>query len=141
MKHSNTPSMSTIRLLFAIATLNGLCIRQTDIKTAFLNAELKESIFMHRPKGFVEAPGKVWQRKKSLYGLKQAPREWFLKFSSSLKQIGLTQSTFDACVFHGKQQMIIVVFYVDDVLIMSQNPSAADRIIAKLKQEYELQEL
>jgi hypothetical protein len=48
-----------------------------DVKTAFLNGELDEEIYMNQPDGFV-APGqenKVYRLRKSLYGLKQVPKQ------------------------------------------------------------------
>ena len=48
-----------------------------DVKTAFLNGDLKEEIYIDQPKSFVE-PGqesKVCKLTKSLYGLKQAPKQ------------------------------------------------------------------
>jgi len=47
-----------------------------DVKTAFLNDELEEEIYMTQPEGCV-APGqeeKVYKLLKSLYGLKQASK-------------------------------------------------------------------
>jgi hypothetical protein len=66
-----------IRLLIAIAAIYNLMIHQMDIKTAFLNGDLEEEIYMDQPEGFV-LPGnehKVCKLLKSLYGLKQAPRQ------------------------------------------------------------------
>ena len=69
--------ISTIRLLIALATINNLVIHQMDVKTAFLNGDLEEEVYMRQPKGFV-AKGqeqKVCKLIKSLYELKQAPKQ------------------------------------------------------------------
>ena len=47
-----------------------------DVKTIFLNGDLKEEIYMDQPEGFVEpGQGKVCKLTKSLYGLKQACKQ------------------------------------------------------------------
>ena len=46
------------------------------VKTAFLNEDLEEDIYMDQPEGFV-MPGQesnICKLTKSLYGLKQAPK-------------------------------------------------------------------
>nr|GEV95938.1 hypothetical protein [Tanacetum cinerariifolium] len=62
--------------------IHNLVIHQMDVKTAFLNSDLDEEVYMKQPKGFV-MPGnehKVCKLVKSLYGLKQAPKQWHQKF-------------------------------------------------------------
>ena len=54
------------------------------VKTAFLNGDLEEEIYMDQPECFVE-PGqesKVCKLTKSLYSLKQAPKQWHENFDS-----------------------------------------------------------
>ena len=55
-----------------------MTVHQMDVRTAFLNGELAEEIYMKQPEGTVK-PGQehlVWKLKRALYGLKQAPRMW-----------------------------------------------------------------
>jgi hypothetical protein len=58
-----------------------------DVKTAFLNGDLKENVYMAQPKGFVvEGKERMGCRlKKSIYGLKQTSRQWYLKFDRTIR--------------------------------------------------------
>ena len=64
---------ATIRTLFSLATQKGWKVHQMDVKTAFLNGDLNEKVFMSQPEGFVMKgqEHKVCKLVKSLYGLKQ----------------------------------------------------------------------
>ena len=55
-----------------------------DVKTAFLNIDLDEEVYMEQLEGFVlpRNEKKVCKLVKSLYGLKQAPKQWHEKFDS-----------------------------------------------------------
>lgn len=74
--------ITSIRVLIVVAALHNLVNHQMDVKSAFLNGELEEEIYMDQPEGFV-VPGqerKVCKLDKSLYGLKQAPKQWHENF-------------------------------------------------------------
>nr|GEU99564.1 uncharacterized mitochondrial protein AtMg00810-like [Tanacetum cinerariifolium] len=49
------------------------------LKTAFLNGNLREEVYVNQPNEFVDSnnPNHVYKLKKVLYGLKQAPRAWY----------------------------------------------------------------
>ena len=72
-----------------------------DVKTAFLNGDLEEEIYMDQPEGFVE-PGqesKVCKLTKSLYGLKQALKQWHEKFDSCMIKNGYKSNEHDKCIY------------------------------------------
>ena len=75
--YSPVTRITSIRLLIALVDVYDIKIHQMDVKTAFLNGELEEEIYMEQPEGFI-VPGqenKVCRLVKSLYGLKQTPKQ------------------------------------------------------------------
>ncbi|GJY80192.1 retrovirus-related pol polyprotein from transposon TNT 1-94 [Tanacetum coccineum] len=71
--------IEAIRIFIANVVSKNMTIYQMDVKTAFLNDELKEEVYVSQPEGFVDPdhPTHVYRLKKALYGLKQAPRAWY----------------------------------------------------------------
>ncbi|GKC82629.1 retrovirus-related pol polyprotein from transposon TNT 1-94 [Tanacetum coccineum] len=86
--------IEAIRIFIANADSKNMTIYQLDVKTTFLNGELKEEVYVCQPEGFVDPdhPTHVYRLKKALYGLKQAPRACW----SSKKQKSTVISTTDA---------------------------------------------
>eukprot|EP00253_Pinus_taeda_P002810 PITA_02810 len=76
--------LNRIKMLISLATKYNWELHQLDVKSAFLNGELKEEIYLVQPKGFVKKGQEhlVCRLKKALYGLKQAPRSWYEKVDS-----------------------------------------------------------
>lgn len=68
--YSPVAKMTTIRTLLSIGNQFGYYFRQLDVKTAFLNGDLKEDIFIYPPNGVRHKAGHVFKLNKSLYGLK-----------------------------------------------------------------------
>nr|GEV53642.1 ribonuclease H-like domain-containing protein [Tanacetum cinerariifolium] len=68
--------IDAIRIFIANAARKNIIIYHMDVKTSFLNGELKEEVYVSQPKGFVDLdhPTHVYLLKKALYGLKQAPQ-------------------------------------------------------------------
>jgi hypothetical protein len=66
----------SFRIVMALVAHYNLELHQMDVKTAFLNGDLYENIYMAQPKVFVvEGKEKMGCRlKKSIYGLKQASK-------------------------------------------------------------------
>ena len=120
--YSPVTRITSIRMVLAIAALRNLEVHQMDVKTAFLNGDLEEEIYMEQPEGFV-APGqenKVCKLVKSLYGLKQAPKQWHQKFDQAMIESGFKINECDKCVYvkNTENGYVILCLYVDDMLIM-----------------------
>lgn len=133
---------SSIRVLLAIATEKGYDVHQMDVKTAFLNGDLEEEIFMEQPEGVVEK-GKehlVWRLRKSLYGLKQAPRVWYAKLDSFLQSIGFSRCESDHSVYVNEKSKVLISVYVDDLVIAGE-PDEVKKTKQLLAQEFEMSDL
>ncbi|GKB80578.1 retrovirus-related pol polyprotein from transposon TNT 1-94 [Tanacetum coccineum] len=87
--------LEAIRIFIANAASKNMTVYQMDVKTAFLNGELKEEVYVHQPEGFVdpERPHHVYRLKKALYGLKQAPRAWYDTLSKFLLAQGFSKES------------------------------------------------
>lgn len=114
---------STLRLLFAISVQLGMDITHLDVKTAFLNGHLKESIFMHLPEGFpIINSNKVLKLRKAVYGLKQSSLAWYKRVEEILCKLGFRKCRLEPCVCvknHSDNKKTIVGLYVDDFLVYS----------------------
>jgi hypothetical protein len=113
--------MESVRLLFALAAQQGWRVHHMDVKSAFLNGDLKEEVYVHQPSGHAipGKEGKVLRLRKALYGLRQAPRALNVKLDSTLKGMGFGQSPHEAAIYrrgNGGNTLLVGV-YVDDLVI------------------------
>jgi hypothetical protein len=127
--------MESVRLLLALAAQKGWHVHHMDVKSAFLNGDLKEEVYVHQLPGFAipGKEGKVLCLRKALYGLRQAPRVWNAKLDSTLKGMGFTPSPHEAAIYrrgNGGSAMLVGV-YVDDLVITG----AKDAEVAAFKEE------
>lgn len=69
----------TIRILIIFYVHKELKLFQMDIKSAFLNINLKEDVYVKKPPGFEDSELRdhILKLDKALYGLKQAPQTWY----------------------------------------------------------------
>ena len=70
---SSTVRPETYRLFLALALQKGWVIKQYDVKTAFIHADIDTEVYIIQPIGFEKGHQKVCKLKKALYGLKQSP--------------------------------------------------------------------
>ena len=130
--YSPVTRITSIRMLIAIASIYNIEIHQMDVKTAFLNGDLDEEIYMEQPEGFVSKgnENKFCRLVKSLYGLKQAPKQWHAKFDSVMMRNDFRIKECDKCVYHKQigQSYVMICLYVDDMLIFGPNTQVIETI-------------
>ncbi|KAE8266960.1 hypothetical protein A4X09_0g5391 [Tilletia walkeri] len=72
--HAPTARMASVRMVGALAAVDGLELIQWDYTTAYLNGELHNAVYIQPPEGVEVPAGKTWKLMKALYALKQAGR-------------------------------------------------------------------
>lgn len=104
-----------------------------DVKTAFLNGELGEEVYICQPPGFIDGTNssKVMRLHRALYGLRQAPRAWNIKLDAVLVSLGFTRSESDNNVRGEGNERLLLEVYVDDLIITG----ASLTVINSFKQE------
>ncbi|GJV68228.1 retrovirus-related pol polyprotein from transposon TNT 1-94 [Tanacetum coccineum] len=97
--------LEAIRIFLAFAAHMNMVVYQMDVKTAFLNGNLREEVYVSQPDGFVDPdnPNHVYKLKKALYGLKQAPRAWYDMLSSFLISQDFSKGSVDPTMFICKE--------------------------------------
>jgi hypothetical protein len=120
-----TLNLRTLRVLLAIAAAKDLEIKQIDVQTAFLNADIKEDLYMDLPEGYrMDLPHDgtwVCKLQKALYGTKQAPHNWNEDLNESLIGLKYERSISDPCVYwkHSRSgRTIIIGVFVDDCTVI-----------------------
>ena len=81
--------------------------------------------------------------KKSLYELKQAPRAWYKKISRYFTDIGFFKCFFysDLYMLNQEKDVVLILFYVNDLLITKNNDEIIKECIYKLKATFEIIDL
>ncbi|GJX05273.1 ribonuclease H-like domain-containing protein [Tanacetum coccineum] len=136
---------ATIRTVLSLAVSRQWPIHQLDVKNAFLNGDLSETVYMHQPPGFVDSryPNHVCLLQRSLYGLKQAPRAWFQRFAGYATRAGFSPSRCDSSLFIYTQgsQVAYLLIYVDDIILTASSPVLLQQIVDSLHKEFDMTDL
>nr|GEV07735.1 copia protein [Tanacetum cinerariifolium] len=93
--------LEAIRIFLAFVAHMNMVVYQMDVKTAFLNGNLREEVYVSQPDGFMDQDNlnHVYKLKKALYGLKQAPRAWYDMLSSFLVSQDFSKGSVDPTLF------------------------------------------
>ncbi|KAJ6791386.1 Uncharacterized protein M6B38_244565 [Iris pallida] len=143
--YSPVARISSIRTLLALASIHDMLIHQMDVKTAFLNGDLEEEIYMEQPEDFI-AKGqekKVCRLVKSFYGLKQAPKQWHNKFDKVIIEFGFVPNKYDKCLYskNTNKSCVILCLYVDDILILGSSLELINNTKNYLSNQFDMKDL
>lgn len=140
-----TSRMTTVRSLIALAGHHAWVIHQLDIKTAFLNGDITEEVYVLQPPGFKVKgqEAKVCRLQKALYGLKQSPRAWYAKIDSHLLSQGFVRSSAESTLYikSTNEVFLVIVLYVDDMLLTGPRENHIAAFKAELQQTFEISDL
>ena len=137
--------MDTIRVLLALAAQEGWQVHHMDVKSAFLNGELEEEVYVKQPDGYVKKGREhlVMRLKKALYGLKQAPRAWYTKLDKCLRSLNFTRSSQEHVVYFKRSgtSRLIIGIYVDNLIITGTENHQIEDFKAQMKNQFEISDL
>lgn len=141
--YSPVARMATIRAILAISVKKKHTIRHLDVTTAFLYGNLDEDVYLRTPEG-LEIPDKMTLKLlRSLYGLKQSPKCWNNRFHNFITSISFVRSKADYCLYTLKDgdKEVIIVLYVDDVLLSSNDAKSVKLVVHQLSEEFKMKDL
>lgn len=137
--------LSSIRIIVALSSEYGLTLYQLDVVMAYINGHLEEEIFMEQPEEFVQPGGEnlVCSLKRAIYGLKQSGRQWYKRLDQRLREIGFETLNVDKCVYMKAtmESVLIIVVYVDDLIVATDNDEAFDQLKRDLGDEFKIKDL
>ncbi|GJR11376.1 retrovirus-related pol polyprotein from transposon TNT 1-94 [Tanacetum coccineum] len=132
--------IEAIRIFVANVAHKNMTSYQMDVKTAFLNGELKEEVYVCQPEGFVDQdnPSHVYKLKKAIYGLKQAPRAWYDMMSSFLISQHFSKGAVDPTLFtrQAGNELLLVQIYVDDIIFASTNTAMCNEFANQMTTKF-----
>uniref|UniRef100_A0ABD2XR42 Reverse transcriptase Ty1/copia-type domain-containing protein n=1 Tax=Trichogramma kaykai TaxID=54128 RepID=A0ABD2XR42_9HYME len=139
--------LATIRTVLAVINKLDLEAVQLDVKTAFLNGQLQDEVYMEIPvdlKIDIE-PGKrkVCRLLKTIYGLKTSPKIWNQKFTQEVNKLGLERDINEPCLFTWRKdgKVVILVLYVDDIILASNHIEKMNEVKTSLRNTFEMKVL
>ncbi|KAI3494512.1 hypothetical protein L1887_40761 [Cichorium endivia] len=134
--------LESVRIFLAYAAHKNFDVFQMDVKCAFLNGDLEETVFVEQPPGFESKihPNHCYVLDKAVYGLKQAPRAWYETLTKFLKESNFKQGSVDPTLFRKKvgTHLMIVQIYVDDIIFGSTDPNLSKDFEKLMKSKFQM---
>ena len=145
-----TARPTSFRVLVQKAINHAMCLRQLDVKSAFMNARLdNDDIWIEQPEGFVQFGSngeKLHGRMKgSVNGLKQSGYCWNKELDTALHALGYIPTKHDPCFYVLRNEngeiTVMLLVYVDDLIAAAKEDNKAglaglETLLMTLKEKY-----
>eukprot|EP00253_Pinus_taeda_P024631 PITA_24631 len=129
-------------MFLALSSFQKFKVFQMDVKSAFLNGDLNEKVYIEQPDGFIlgNDPKLVCRLKKALYGLKQAPRAWYYWLDKYLHPQGFIKGSTDSNLYIkvDNDKLLILVVYVDDIIFGSNEEDMSQNFALVMQKDFEM---
>jgi hypothetical protein len=116
-----------------------------DVKTALLNGNMIEDVYMTQSEGFVDPKhaGKICKLQNSIYGLKEASYSWYLHFNKVLKGFGFIKNVEEPCVYQkvSGSTVVFLVLYVDDILLIGNDIPILEAVKSSFRKSFSIKDL
>ena len=138
--------LPSVRCVLANAAELDWEIHQIDVKSPYLNAPLKETVYMKIPRGVARhgEEGKACRLLKGMYGLKQAGRGWHRELTRIfVEELKFTQSGIDHSVFYRKawDEHTIIAVAMDDIIITSKQKADISKLKSEVRHFWEITDM
>jgi len=139
-----TLKQDSLRIFTAISVNMNFKIKQIDINSAYLNAPLKEEIYLEAPIGHKSYQKHFWKLNKALYGLRQSANAWNEELNKILININFIRLHSDPCIYKRINNRNIITcllaVYVDDIIIAGTD-AEIENTINLIKNEFKIKEI
>ena len=151
---SPTVALSTVLMAASLAAHRKEHVMTLDHKAAYLNAamgghtvyvrlgkEVAELLCRLAPKyvEYIRNDGTIVVKlRRALYGCIESAVLWYKELSSTLHSLGFIKNPYDECAFTriDKEKIDTILVYVDDLMIISEEPKTLTWIADALRSKY-----
>jgi hypothetical protein len=139
--------IETVRLLIiALAARSGWKVHHMDVKSAFLNGDFVEEVYVQQAPGIVveKGNGKVLKPKKALYGLCRAPRACNARLDKEMLKLGFVKTPLEHAVYRRSDNngnFLLVGVYVDDLIITGPSQDSIDAFKKQMMKSFSMSDL
>ncbi|WVZ84639.1 hypothetical protein U9M48_031646 [Paspalum notatum var. saurae] len=121
--------METVRLLLALAAHGGLEVHHMDVKSAFLNGDLREQVYVYQP------PGQGAQTEQGSVWASSGTTAWNARLDQEQIELGFRRSVLDHDSF------LLVGVYVGDLIICGPNVGGINKFKQQMMKSFKMSDL